>query len=104
MEKTAAILWQNVKKLMEHRYGEENLNALVRDTGIGPGTATRIKEQKTSVGLDTLEKLATPFKLQPYQLLVRNLNPKAPQVAIDRQYVATARRMAKELTDMGEPE
>lgn len=63
------VLWENVLSLMVDRYKKENLTKLAKDSGIGPGTMTRIKEQETSVGVDTLEKLAVVAKVEPWQLL-----------------------------------
>lgn len=63
------ILWGNVQSLMKQRWGEENLNRLAREAGFGPATASRIKEQKTDIGLDTLDKLARLFGLEPGELL-----------------------------------
>jgi transcriptional regulator with XRE-family HTH domain len=64
------VLWQNVQGLMVEKYGEENLNRLARDAKIGVASVARIKEQKTSVGLDILEAIAKFFKLPPSQLLI----------------------------------
>lgn len=75
---TNATLWLNVQALMMKHWGEENLNRLARDCKIGPGTAARIKEQKTSVGLETLEKIADNFHLAVWQLLVPGLDPSNP--------------------------
>lgn len=75
-----AVLWQNVKALMDARYGKENLTRLAADAKIGPGTATRIKEQKTSVGLDVLEQIGQAFGVEPWQLLVPGMNPSNPPV------------------------
>lgn len=66
-------LWANVLRLMRVKYGAENLTKLARDCGIGPGTATRIKAQQTSVGVDVIERIASVFGVQPWQLLTPNL-------------------------------
>ena len=79
---TKTILWQNVRSLMLYHYKRENLNQLVRDTKIGPGSASRLKAAKTSVGLDTLEKISKRFELQPWHLLLPNLDPSNPPVAM----------------------
>jgi hypothetical protein len=71
-------LWENVSALMRRDYGVENLSRLVRETAIGPGSATRIKEQETSVGIDVLEKLAGHFKVEPWQLLAPALGASEP--------------------------
>lgn len=68
-------LWRNISAIMQHHYKGENLNQLVRDCKIGPGTASRIKEQKTSVGIDVLAKISAAFDLQPWHLLLPDLDP-----------------------------
>lgn len=50
-----AVLWASVLALMVKNYGRENLNRLAREAKIGPGTASRLKAQETSVGLDTID-------------------------------------------------
>ena len=69
------VLWTNVQALMRHRYGSENLTAFARDCGIGPGSASRLKAQETSVGLDLLQKIGTEFDVAPWQLLVPGMEP-----------------------------
>lgn len=109
MERTAAeILWQNVKALMTHVYGKENLNKLAADAGFSPGTSSRIKEQQTAVRLSTLDKLAHAFKtlkVQPWQLLVPDLDPaRLPRATVtkpsprDVEKVEELKRMHAELT------
>lgn len=71
------VLWDNVSRLMVARYGKENLTRLSQDAKIGPGTCTRIKEQKTSVGTDVIESVAKALKVDPWQLLVAGLDPSA---------------------------
>jgi transcriptional regulator with XRE-family HTH domain len=82
------ILWKNVRALMMKTWGEENLRQLARDAGIGTGTAKRIKDQETSVGVDVLERIARLFKVEPWQLIAEDvetgpdLSPKALDVAM----------------------
>lgn len=64
-----AVLWANVSTLMIAKYGKENLTRLASDSGAGPGTMTRIKNAKTSVGVDVLEKIGEVFGVTPWQLL-----------------------------------
>lgn len=75
-----AILWANVSALMRHHWGKENLTRLSREAGIGPGTATRMKEQSTSIGLEVLQSVARCFDLQAWHLLTPNLDPTNPPV------------------------
>lgn len=63
------MLWSNVQSRMNALYGKDNLTRLASESGIGPGTATRIKDQATSVGIDVLEKISTTLKVAPWQLL-----------------------------------
>lgn len=77
------LLWNNLTALMQSKWGGENLNRLARECGIGTGTAYRLKAQKTSVGLDNLDKIADHFGIAPYQLLDPNFNPiHTPQTAL----------------------
>ena len=70
-----AVLWHNVSTLMKVRYGKENLTKMAAEATIGPATASRIKDQQTSVGIGVLDSLATLFKVEPWQLLVPKFNP-----------------------------
>jgi transcriptional regulator with XRE-family HTH domain len=70
-----AVLWKSVSALMQKHYGEENLSRLARECKIGPGTATRIKEATTSVGLEIIDKIAKNFAVEPWELLVPSFDP-----------------------------
>lgn len=86
MEKRAdprRVLWQNVRALMQKRYGKENLTQFAKDTGVGPGTASRLKAQETYAQLDTIEQIAAEFDLLPWQLLVPGMEPENPPVLRD---------------------
>jgi len=81
-ENTKKILWRNVSALMDAQWGKENLTRLAREADFGPATSTRLKEQKTAVGLDVLEKLSKVFRLKPWQLLVPAFDPSRPPQSI----------------------
>jgi hypothetical protein len=83
------VLWENVRTLMLDAWGAENLNKLARDAHFGPATASRIKEQKTSVGVDVVEKVARLFKVPPAALLL-------PHAEKDLLTIAKAYRVAPE--------
>jgi len=105
---TNATLWANVQALMLKHWEEENLNRLARECKIGPGTAARIKEQKTSVGLETLEKVAETFNLAVWQLLVPGLDPANPPAlqpmsAAERKFYVNVMTAFKAIA-AGEPE
>jgi transcriptional regulator with XRE-family HTH domain len=98
------VLWENVSALMQKHFGRENLTRLARETKCGPGTATRIKERETSVGIDVLEKIASAFNLQPWQLLVPGFDPSHPPTlkpvtaeerALYERLLADAQQLAK---------
>lgn len=99
---TKPILWGNVSALMRHHWGKENLTRLSREAEIGPGTASRIKEQRTSVGIEVLEAVASVFDLQAWHLLTPNLDPRNPPViylsrseaALYERFRASARDLA----------
>lgn len=60
--------------MLKH-YGKENLTRLARECKIGPGSASRLKEGETSVGLDIVDKIAKHFHVQPWELLVPHFDP-----------------------------
>lgn len=72
------VIWASVTALMEHHWGGENLTRLAREAKIGPGSATRLKQQQTSVGVELVEKIAATFGLETWQLLVPGFDPKSP--------------------------
>ena len=73
-----SALWHSVHALMVKHYKKENLTRLAKECKIGPGTAARIKEQSTSVGIDILEAIAEHFHLAAWQLLVPGFDPDNP--------------------------
>ena len=81
---TRKQLWENVSALMQRRYGGENLTRLAKEAKVGPGSATRLKEQRTSVGIDILDKLARLFKVEPWQLLAPGLEERLPSEPADQ--------------------
>jgi Cro/C1-type HTH DNA-binding domain len=74
------VVWESVSALMKKRWGEDNLNRLAREANIGPATAARLKAQKTSVGLNVLDQIATAFDVATWQLLVPGMQPDAMPV------------------------
>lgn len=68
------VLWANVRALMLNRYGEENINRLARDAKLGPATVQRIKDVKTSVGIDVLEKISRTLGVEPWMLIAPGMS------------------------------
>ena len=88
-----SVLWENLRALMEHHWGRENLTRLAREAKTGPGTATRIKEMQTSVGLDVVDRMAEVFDLEMWQMLTPGLDPKNPPAT---QPISEAERLLYE--------
>jgi hypothetical protein len=97
----AEVLWDNVSAAMRLHWGKENLTRLGKEAGIGPGGATRLKQQKTSVGLDVLARVAILFDLHPFHLLLPNLDPANPPVMPmtpqEQEFYATLKTAFKRL-------
>jgi hypothetical protein len=66
------LLWSNVQALMKRAYGGDNITRLGRETGIATGGAQRLKGRK-DVGVRLIERVATHFKIDAWQLLAPGL-------------------------------
>lgn len=100
------VLWRSVSALMQRHYGEENLSRLARECKIGPGSASRIKEAKTSVGLEIVDKISKHFQVQPWELLVPTFDPGnrptlQPVSEQERRLYERLREVAKEIKEGG---
>jgi transcriptional regulator with XRE-family HTH domain len=73
-----ATLWQNVLTLMTSKFGGRSIKPFAAFCGVGVGTIQRIEKQETSVGLETLDKIAQKFDLAAWQLLVPGFDPDNP--------------------------
>ncbi len=102
----AAILHANVEALLAHHTGTKAdgsvvWHRLVSHYNIANGTAQRIKESNTSIGIDMVAKVAKAFGLEPWQLLVPNLDPtNLPVFAmteVERRLYANLRNAAVEM-------
>jgi transcriptional regulator with XRE-family HTH domain len=94
-----------VHALMLKHYGKENLTRLARECKIGPGTASRLKEGETSVGLETIDKIARHFNVQAWELLVPNFDPAnrptlQPITEQERRLYERLREVAKEIKEV----
>jgi hypothetical protein len=69
-------LWKNICALMESPEGREpSIDDVTSRTKVGRGTVQRIKEGNTSCGLDVVTKISGAFGIEPWQLLVPNIDP-----------------------------
>lgn len=98
------VLWRSVSALMLKHYGKENLTRLAKDCKFGPATATRLKEGKTSVGVDILDSIAKHFHVQAWELLVPTFDPAnrptlQPLSEQERKLYAKLKEVAKEIKE-----
>lgn len=98
------VLWKSVSALMHKHYGAENLTRLAKDCKVGPGTASRLKEAQTSVGLEIVDKIARHFHVEPWELLVPGFDPGnrptlQPITEQERRMYERLREVAKEIKE-----
>jgi hypothetical protein len=98
------VLWESVSALMQKHYGGINLTRLAKDCKFGPGTASRLKEAQTSVGVEIIDKIAVFFHVQPWELLVPGFTPDnrptlQPLSEQERRLYARLKEVAKEIKD-----
>lgn len=79
MPNIADIVAANLESLMEDRAISSD-NALAKLAGVNQKTVWRILNKRQSPTVGTMEKLAKPFGLQAWQLLIPGLDPKNPPV------------------------
>lgn len=72
------VLKENVERVAKKRYGRVNVSKLAADTGIAIGGAQRVLSGEVSVGVELIQQIAAKCGLQPWQLLVPDMNPDAP--------------------------
>lgn len=87
---------------MRSRWGAENLNRLSREAGVGLATCARLREQKTSVGLEVIDKVAAVFHVEAWQLLVPTFDADSlptlmPMSEAERQFYDRMIRAARDL-------
>lgn len=95
-QRTKTVLWANLSTLMARQWGGENLSRLARETGIGPGGATRLKnpDPEASVRVAMLESLAELFDVEPWQLLAPDLGEDLYTLGDDRRLAPVYRPAA----------
>lgn len=75
MADSKKLLAAAVMALMTKHYGGENISRLAKDCKIGLGSAARVRDGETSVGLDIVDKIAEHFHVKPWELLVQGFSP-----------------------------
>ena len=109
---TREILRNNVITLMVHKYGKENMyktNQESKERGceISIGVLQRIKSMDTDIRMSVLESIANFFELQPWQLLVENIDATNPPVLREisqeeRELYESIKNAAKKLAHIAE--
>lgn len=103
----AAVLHANVEALLAHHTGTKPdgsvvWHRLVSQYHIANGTAQRIKESNTSIGIDMVAKVAKAFGLEAWQLLVPGLDPtNLPVFAmteVERRLYANLRKAVEQMS------
>jgi hypothetical protein len=84
MEKEEArlTLAANLVSLMGARPHLDKFEKIVAKGGPSNGTLDRIRRHESACSLDQLDKLAKVYELEPWQLLVPNLNPNSLPVLL----------------------
>ena len=74
------ILAANLNALMRSRPDLDTSLKLAKAAGVGNGTIGRIRNGEVACGIDTVSAIAEKFGLEPWQLLVQDLEPGNPPV------------------------
>lgn len=77
---TRDVLADNLNRLMLAYPSLDSNPKLAKRSKLGVGTIARVRNSDAAATLDTLDKLAGCFDLQPWQMLVPDLDPKSPPV------------------------
>ena len=92
------VLAANLKALMASREDRQTLTKITAAGGGSNGTLDRIRRGVGSTSLAHLQQLAASFGLEPWQLLVPQLDPEnLPELALSqeqRRAIADARHLA----------
>lgn len=73
-----AIIADNLKRLMAHHPALDTLPKITKAGGPPNGVLDRIRRQESACRVDSLAQLARVFGLQPWQMLVPDLDPAHP--------------------------
>lgn len=76
-------LWDRIGDLMG--CANPSLDKVVERAKVSRGTAQRIREAKTSVGIDVLLTLADAFEMELYELLIPPSNDQAAEARLSKR-------------------
>lgn len=101
---TAKVLGANLQALMTANSELGSNPKLAKKTDLGTGTISRLRNGEVDANLSTLQKIASAFDLQPWQLLVPGLDPAHPPVLRhpseeERKLYARIEQLAREMKE-----
>lgn len=94
-----ALLWSAVEKWSIFKYGKINLSRLAVDSGIGLGTAARLKDLDVTVGIDKVQAIASSFGVSLWAFLDPSTDPNNPAPI----YSPEAADLARSLDRLSDP-
>lgn len=94
-----ALLWSAVEKWSVFKYGKINLSRLAVDSGIGLGTAARLKDLDVTVGIDKVQAIASSFGVSLWAFLDPSTDPNNPSPT----YSPEATDLARSLDRLSDP-
>lgn len=97
------VVCANAKALLLHHWPDEGILAKGVKSGLGKGTVERIIKDDARLKLGVIETLAKSCNLEPWQLLVPNLDPVAPPMLAEAAAAERAKLHALRLV-IGNPE
>ncbi len=76
------VLAENLNRLMDASRDLRTVKQLSARSGVSTGTIDRIRRHEVAAGIDNVGQLAQAFDLEPWQLMVPDLEPtNAPMLA-----------------------
>jgi len=77
-KKAIETLSKNLRQLVGEGRRYEKLEALAARSGVGKSTIARARNGENALRIDNLEDIARAFNLEPWQMLVENVDPTDP--------------------------
>lgn len=90
-----ALLWTAVEKWCVAKWGRVNLSRLATESGIGLGTAARLKDHDVTIGLDKVQAIASCFGVSLWQFLDPATDPTQPLTTLSPEATELARAFDK---------
>lgn len=91
------IVKENLKTLMSHDRALKNPYAVGEKAGVGKSTVQRALQCTSGMKLEKLESLAKAFELEPWQILIPELDPASPHKEIAKIFKTIAKMSDEDL-------